>query len=81
MSDIRRAIEAAMRDELGIEPPSPDTDLIASGLFDSLAVVSILAVLEQRLGVRVALDALTLDDLRTIRRLELLFVKASSVAA
>ena len=80
MTSIRREIHGALRDELGIEPPSPDTDLIATGLFDSLAVISLLVVLEERVGVRVALDTIGLDDVRSVERLESL-LRRTAIAA
>src|SRR5580692_10454299 len=70
MTTLREHIHAVMRDELSIEPPPPGADLIASGLFDSLAIVMLLVELEQRVGIKVPLGDLTLDDLRTVERLE-----------
>ena len=81
MIAIRAEIREAMRDELSIEPPSDDTDLIAIGLFDSLAVVSLLVVLEERLQVHVPLDGIELDQIRTIERLVSLFARTRAAAA
>jgi acyl carrier protein len=78
---IRAEIREAMRDELSIEPPSDDADLIATGLFDSLAVVSLLLVLEERLQVHVPLDGLDLDHIRTIDRLASLFARTRAAAS
>jgi acyl carrier protein len=78
---IREVIHSVMRDELAIDPPPPGTDLIASGLFDSLAIVSLLVELEQRLCVRVPLDGLDLEQIRTVDRLERLIAGSWAEAA
>ena len=46
--------------------PSPDTDLIESGLLDSLALVSLLAEIEREFGFELPLDTLEVDDFRTV---------------
>jgi acyl carrier protein len=56
-------------EKLNIEVPSPDTDLIDSGLLDSLRLVELLLHLEASLGVRIALDEIDLDDLRSVKRI------------
>jgi acyl carrier protein len=56
-------------EKLHIEVPSPDTDLIDSGLLDSLRLVELLLHIEASLGFRIALDDIDLDDLRSIRRI------------
>jgi D-alanine--poly(phosphoribitol) ligase subunit 2 len=52
-----------------IEVPSPDTDLLESGLLDSFQFVELLLQLERRFGVRVRIDDIELDDLRTLARI------------
>lgn len=67
--DYARAIGALLERQLGIAVPSRDTDLLDSGLLDSLSFVELLAGLEQEFGIRVDLAALDLDDLRTLGRI------------
>ncbi len=55
------------RDALSIEVPSPETDLLETGRLDSVGVVELVLELETRFGVRVEMDALELDDFRTLR--------------
>ena len=52
-----------------IEVPSPDTDLLESGILDSLQFVELLLQLEQRFGFRIKIDDLDIDDLRTLARI------------
>ena len=65
---IKELIEL-FSEKLNIEVPSPDTDLIDSGLLDSLRLVELLLHIEASLGFRIALDDIDLDDLRSIRRI------------
>lgn len=43
-----------------------DTDLIESGAVDSVGVVSLLVEIEQRFGISLPIDELTIDDIRSI---------------
>ena len=52
-----------------IEVPSPDTDLLETGILDSLQFVELLVQLEQRFGFKVQVDAINIDDLRTLERI------------
>ena len=52
-----------------IEVPSPDTDLLETGILDSLQFVELLLQLEQHFGFRVKIDDIELDDLRTLARI------------
>lgn len=52
-----------------IEVPSPDTDLLESGILDSFQFVELLAQLEQHFGLRLRIDDIELDDLRTLSRI------------
>jgi acyl carrier protein len=51
---------------LGVEVPSHSTDLMESGLLDSLALVSLLAEIERAFGFELPLDTLEVDDFRTV---------------
>lgn len=59
-------ITRLIRDVLGVEVPSPDTDLIEGGFLDSLALVSLLAEIEREFGFELPLDTLEVDDFRTV---------------
>jgi acyl carrier protein len=59
-------IARLIRESVGVEVPSHDTDLIESGLIDSLALVSLLAEIEREFGFELPLDTLEVDDFRTV---------------
>ncbi|HKA39836.1 MAG TPA: phosphopantetheine-binding protein [Burkholderiales bacterium] len=52
-----------------VEVPSPDTDLLESGVLDSLQLVELLLQLERRFGLQVKVEDIDLDDLRTLERI------------
>lgn len=65
-ADRRADVLAIFRDTLGIEVPSPQTDLIETGLLDSLAVVTLVYEIEQRTGIEISFETLDLDALRSV---------------
>jgi acyl carrier protein len=60
-------VSQLLRDHLSIDVPSPETDLIAMGALDSLALVELLLKIEENLGVAIAVDEIDLNDLRSVR--------------
>ena len=68
-STLARQISALFAEKLHRQVPSVDTDLIDTGLVDSLTFVEFLAQLEQEFGVQVSLEDLDLDHFRTIARI------------
>ena len=54
---------------LHIEIPSPETDLIETGLLDSLRLVELLLYIESDLGWRLPIEDIDLDDLRSVQRI------------
>jgi len=56
-------------DKLNIKVPAPDTDLIESGLLDSMQIVELLLHIEQQFGLRIALEHVDFDDLRSLARI------------
>ncbi len=52
--------------KLNLEVPSIETDLVKTGLLDSLALVELLAQLEEIFGLSISADDLELDNFRSI---------------
>jgi D-alanine--poly(phosphoribitol) ligase subunit 2 len=73
---LRERIDAVIREALSVEVPSHDTDLIEAGLLDSLALVSLLAELEEALGVELPVDELEVDDFRSVERIAVFLVRS-----
>jgi D-alanine--poly(phosphoribitol) ligase subunit 2 len=76
VEELGEQIGAIIRDALSVEVPSHDTDLIEAGLLDSLALVSLLAEIEQALGVELPLDELEVDDFRSVERIAVFLVRS-----
>jgi D-alanine--poly(phosphoribitol) ligase subunit 2 len=55
--------------EMNLEVPSPDTDLFETGILDSLAFVDLALHLEQKFGVKMAIESMELDHFRSIARI------------
>jgi D-alanine--poly(phosphoribitol) ligase subunit 2 len=62
-------VQDLLLEKLNIEVPSPDIDLIESGLLDSLRLVELLLEIEASLGFRLVLEKIDLDDLRSVKRI------------
>ena len=60
-------LNALFLDQLNIEVPGPDTDLIETGLLDSMKLVELLVQIEQQFGIRIELEQIEIDDLRSVR--------------
>lgn len=67
--DLERQITRLFAEQLHLEVPSVETDLIETGLMDSLAFVEFLAQLEAGFGIQVSLEDLEIDRFRTIARI------------
>src|SRR5882762_8110220 len=66
---------------LHLEVPCADTDLLETGLLDSLQLVDLLLLIEEEFGRRISLEAIELDDLRSLARLAELVSRPAEPAA
>jgi D-alanine--poly(phosphoribitol) ligase subunit 2 len=79
--DVER-LHALMLEHLHVNVPSPDVDLLDSGVLDSLQLVDLLLLIEQHFGRRIPIEAIDLDDLRSLGRLaQLLSAPVTSAAS
>jgi D-alanine--poly(phosphoribitol) ligase subunit 2 len=67
LADIR----SVLRDHLKVVVESPDTDMLESGLVDSIGLVELILQLEDRFEVALPMDALEIDDFRSIHTIPL----------
>jgi len=66
---IIEGLGAVFVESFHMDAPSPDTDLLETGILDSFQFVELLVELEQRFGLRIKIDDIDLDDLRTLERI------------
>ena len=62
-----RAIGKLIAEKLLVEVHSPEDDLRATGVLDSLTLIELLLNLEHHFGMRIPLDELQIEDVRSIR--------------
>ena len=62
-----RTIGKLIAEKLLVEVHSPEDDLLATGVLDSLTLIELLLNLEQHFGMRIPLDELEIDDVRSVR--------------
>jgi len=55
-----------IRETLLVEVASPEADLLATGVLDSLTLIQLLVHIEEQFGVKISLDELEIDDLRSV---------------
>ncbi|MFI5402298.1 MAG: acyl carrier protein [Planctomycetota bacterium] len=65
--NLEQRITQLLRENLAIDIPSPETDLIAMGALDSLALVELLLRIEEKIGIAISIEELDLQDLRSVR--------------
>lgn len=62
-------IAVLFAEEMNLEVPSVEADLIETGLLDSLKFVELVFAIEQQFGVCVSLDDLEIENFRCIARI------------
>ena len=62
---IQSKLSSIFKDHLNIEIPSPDTDLFAVCLLDSLSFVDLLLDLEKGFGMQISIETLDMNDFRS----------------
>lgn len=77
---VIQRLGALFAETFHIEVPSADTDLLESGILDSLQFVELLSQLEQHFGFRIKIDNIDLEDLRTLARIARLLTTNHSAA-
>lgn len=72
--DTIMRVTRLIQDTMQIEVGDIDSDLIESGLIDSLALVDMIFRLEQEFSVSIRLDEISIDSFRTVRGIGQLLV-------
>ena len=69
LTTLHTQITALFVAKLHLEVPSIDTDLLETGILDSLQFVELLLHLEQETGTTISLDDLEIDNFRSIAKI------------
>ena len=76
--DTAAEILTILREDIDIEVPSPDSELLDSGLLDSIKLVDLIVVLEKRFEVQLDLISLDFGDLESVQSLARLVERRAS---
>ena len=60
---------AFFSEKLSVEVSSVDTDLVQTGILDSLALVELLAYIEKEFGTEISLDDIEIEDFHSIAKI------------
>ncbi len=69
-------VRILIRDVLSFEVPTDNTDLIDSGVIDSLALVTMIAEIEEEFQVELPLDDFDVEQFRSVERIAEFLSKA-----
>jgi len=69
MSDSINRVSKIFAERLLVEVENPETDLLDSGLLDSMLFVELLLNLEDEFGFQVAMESLDMENFRSISRI------------
>ena len=73
--DVASQVQALLAEKLFVTVESHEMDLLAAGILDSLTLVQMLMHLEERFGLRVAVEDLEIEDLRSIHTIARLIAR------
>lgn len=68
-AELGSRITRLIRDTLHFDVPGADTDLMASGLIDSMGLVTLVVDLEQEFGCEIPLEAFDIECFRSVDRM------------
>jgi acyl carrier protein len=74
-------IQYLLAEKLLVEVESPEEDLLKAGVLDSLALIQLLVHIEERFGVKISLDDLEIDDLRSVNSIACLVSQIRNIEA
>lgn len=74
-ADIVSELQALLSKKLSIRIESPEADLLDSGTFDSLALVQVIAHLEEHFQVSLLTDELEPDSFRSVKKIAEMIVR------
>ena len=80
MSDpatVQRRIATWFVESLHLEIPSPETDLLETGVLDSLGFVELVLHLEKEFGVKITLEQVEIDNFRSVERIAAFLLNGS----
>ena len=76
---LQQQVTALFAEKLNLDVASAETDLIEAGLLDSLALVELLAELEESFDVSISTDDMELENFRSITSIAMFVMQRAAV--
>jgi D-alanine--poly(phosphoribitol) ligase subunit 2 len=76
---LQQQVTALFAEKLNLDVASAETDLIEAGLLDSLALVELLAQLEESFDVSFSTDDMELENFRSITSIAMFVMQRAAV--
>jgi acyl carrier protein len=76
---LQQQVAALFAEKLNLDVASAETDLIETGLLDSLALVELLAQLEESFDVSFSTDDMELENFRSITSIAMFVMQRAAV--
>jgi D-alanine--poly(phosphoribitol) ligase subunit 2 len=76
---LQQQVTALFAEKLNLDVASAETDLIEAGLLDSLALVELLAQLEESFDVSISTDDMELENFRSISSIAMFVMQRAAV--
>jgi D-alanine--poly(phosphoribitol) ligase subunit 2 len=76
---LQQQVTALFAEKLNLDVASAETDLIEAGLLDSLALVELLAQLEESFDVSISTDDMELENFRSITIIAIFVMQRAAV--
>lgn len=77
--DLEQGIIRIFTEQLNLDVQDIETDLVDSGILDSLTFVDLLMALEQEYGIAITMDALEIENFRSVRKIAEFIVEQGMV--
>lgn len=68
-ADTVSTLMGMFAEDMNVEVPSAEIDLIDAGIMDSLMLVDLLFQIEARFNISIPLEELDMDNLRSVQRI------------
>jgi acyl carrier protein len=76
---LQQQVTALFAEKLNLDVASAETDLIETGLLDSLALVELLAQLEESFDVSISTDDMEIENFRSIASIAMFVMRRAAV--
>ena len=76
---LQQQVTALFAEKLNLDVASAETDLIEAGLLDSLALVELLAQLEESFDVSISTDDMEIENFRSITSIAMFVEQRAAV--